>query len=69
MLACTYAGTTGTPVLFDKKYFTPLSLLQGSQGAKKLVQQFIDDSATVDFPLGAIDIDTPDDYSQLRKIK
>jgi molybdenum cofactor cytidylyltransferase len=54
--------------LFDKKYFTALSLLQGAQGAKKLVQQCIDDSATVDFPLGAVDIDTPGDYSRLRKM-
>jgi molybdenum cofactor cytidylyltransferase len=68
IVASTYNGTTGTPVLFDKKYFNELALLQGQQGAKKLVQQFAADTATIDFPAGAIDIDTPDDYDQLNNV-
>jgi len=65
IVACTYAGAIGTPVLFDKKYFNDLALLQGATGAKKLVQQFETDVATVIFPAGAMDIDTPEDYEKL----
>jgi len=66
IVACSYDGTTGTPVLFDKKYFSQLSLLQGTSGAKKMIQQFNDDVDTINFPEGAIDIDTPEDYNKLR---
>jgi len=65
--ACMYNDTLGTPVLFDKKYFHQLVLLSGQTGAKKLVQQFATDTATVDFPLGAVDIDTPEDFEKLSK--
>ena len=65
IVASTYTGTIGTPVLFDKKYFNDLALLQGTTGAKKLVQQFETDVATVSFSAGAIDIDTPEDYEKL----
>ena len=65
IVACTYTSTIGTPVLFDKKYFNQLLLLQGASGAKKLVQQFEADTATVNFPAGAMDIDTPEDYGKL----
>ena len=65
IVACSYKDTFGTPVLFDKKYFNNLALLQGATGAKKLVQQFETDVATVSFPAGAMDIDTPEDYEKL----
>ncbi len=65
IIACAYNDTTGTPVLFDKKYFQQLALLSGQSGAKKLVQQFAEDTAMVSFPLGITDIDTPQDYDKL----
>jgi molybdenum cofactor cytidylyltransferase len=67
IVACKYNDTIGTPVLFDKKYFNQLKNLQGQQGAKKIVEQFKDDVALVDFPEGVIDIDTPDDYHKLKR--
>jgi molybdenum cofactor cytidylyltransferase len=67
IVACKYNDTIGTPVLFDKKYFNQLKNLQGQQGAKKVVEQFKDDVALVDFPEGVIDIDTPDDYHKLKR--
>ena len=66
IVACTYNDTTGTPVLFARKYFSQLTALQGQQGAKKIVQQSGEDVALIDFPEGAIDIDTADDYQQLK---
>ena len=67
IIGCIYDNTIGTPVLFDKKYFPELSTLEGKYGAKKIVEQFKEDTATVDFPLGSVDIDTPGDYAALIK--
>lgn len=63
--AATYAGTMGTPVLFDKKYFPALLQLKGAHGAKKLLQQYPEDITGVSFPAGEVDIDTPEDYNRL----
>lgn len=65
IVGCAYDGTIGTPVLFDKKYFDELVLLQGTHGARKLLQKYAADVATVEFPQGGIDIDTPDDYKKI----
>jgi molybdenum cofactor cytidylyltransferase len=65
LVACAYSNTIGTPALFDKKYFQALLALKGQQGAKGILQQAPSEVATVDFPLGNIDIDTPEDYERL----
>jgi molybdenum cofactor cytidylyltransferase len=65
IVACTYADTIGTPVLFAVKYFDQLLNLKGDEGAKKLVKSNKGDVATVDFPKGEIDIDTQKDYEKL----
>lgn len=64
IVACQYADTQGVPVLFDRIYFDKLQALSGKQGAKKLIQQYSTDVAVQDFPEGAIDLDTPQDYAQ-----
>lgn len=65
---CSYDNTIGTPVLFDKKYFPALQQLNGQQGAKRLLQQFPEEVTTIPFPLGSMDIDTPEDYERLKKL-
>jgi len=65
IVTCAYNNTTGVPVLFDKKYFPELLLLTGQEGAKKLLAIHSDDIATIDFPLGAVDIDTMEDYNKI----
>lgn len=65
IVACTYDETIGTPVLFDKKYYEALLQLNGQQGAKRILQLYPDDVATIPFPLGGVDIDTPEDYDKL----
>ena len=65
IVASAYRGTLGVPVLFDAAYFPQLLMLQGKEGAKKLIKTFPNDVAQVAFPLGAIDIDTMDDYEGL----
>jgi molybdenum cofactor cytidylyltransferase len=63
--ACAYADTIGTPALFTQKYFHALLSLKGDEGAKKILKVHREDVATVDFPRGAIDIDTEKDYLDL----
>lgn len=65
IVACAYADTLGTPVLFHKKYFADLLRLKGQEGAKRLLQRYRAEVAAVPFPLGKIDIDTPEDYRRL----
>ena len=65
LIACRYSETLGTPVLFEQRYFTELSVLSGEAGAKQLLKRHPDDVATVPFPMGHVDIDTEEDLSSL----
>ncbi len=65
IVASSYAGTLGTPVLFDKEYFNQLISLHGNQGAKNIVHMNMSDVVTVKFEKGSIDIDTKEDYEKL----
>jgi len=67
IVACAYADTIGTPVLFTQKYFDHLLALHGDEGAKKLLTTYATDVATVHFPNGNFDIDTKTDYEELLK--
>ncbi len=66
IVACAYSGTIGPPVFFDGFYFPELLLLNGKEGAKKLLVKYADRVATVPFPQGSIDIDTIEDYEGLK---
>jgi len=65
IIAAQYGKVKGTPVLFDKKYFHQLMGLTGDTGAKSILQDHLSDVAAIDFSLGAIDIDTAEDYEKL----
>ena len=65
MVASVYAGTIGIPALFGRDCFGRLLSLGGEEGAKILLTSSRDDVAQVDFPAGAVDIDTPTDYQAL----
>jgi len=65
IIASAYADTIGTPALFTQKYFDALLGLTGEEGAKKIIKANTDDVAAIDFPQGAIDIDTEKDYKDL----
>ena len=68
IIACAYAGTVGTPVLFSAEFFPQLMLLQGDEGARKLLRQYQAHVATVPFEQGAFDIDTPNDFTRLSNL-
>ncbi|GAA4087198.1 nucleotidyltransferase family protein [Mucilaginibacter panaciglaebae] len=67
IVACAYNDTLGVPVLFNKSFFTELLMLQGKEGAKKIINNHPDDVVAVSFEKGAIDIDTLNDYQALLK--
>lgn len=70
IVASAYGGTLGIPALFDKTMFPQLLDLQGDTGAKQLIKKHPDDTASVLFPQGNIDIDTVGEYELLiNKVK
>ena len=64
IVACSYAGTLGVPALFDQFYFPELLALNGTEGAKKVILNHQADTVLIDFPLGAIDLDTEEDVQK-----
>ena len=67
IVASHYDEIIGTPVLFHKMMFPHLLELTGDKGARSILQENPDRVATVLFPDGATDIDTPEDYERLTK--
>lgn len=68
MVASRYAnGTLGAPALYARTYFEELLTLEGDRGARSLLQRYPADVAFVPFPLGSIDVDTPEHYATIRK--
>lgn len=68
IVAAQYPQQYGTPVLFSHQYFPEIRLLEGDRGAKKLVEKQLEDVVLVDFPLGALDIDTAEDYAKFQQL-
>jgi molybdenum cofactor cytidylyltransferase len=64
IVASAYSNTMGVPALFDGRYFEELLQLTGSEGAKKVIFNHQAEVHTLDFPLGAVDLDTEEDVSQ-----
>jgi len=64
IVAAAYSNTLGVPALFDKRYFEELLQLTGSEGAKKVIFNHQVEVHALDFPLGAVDLDTEEDVSQ-----
>ncbi len=65
IIASEYAETLGVPVLFSDIFFPELAVLSETVGAKKLIKNHYNQVLSIPFPLGEIDIDTPQDYQQL----
>jgi len=69
IVASAYGGSLGIPAFFEKKFFSGLLGLSGDNGAKKLILQYPQSVARVDFPKGDIDIDTEKDFEKLHEKK
>ena len=66
IVASRYGNTKGIPAIFSRQLFPELLQLTGDTGAKKIIAKYTGNLETVDFPLGLIDIDTPDDYKSIQ---
>lgn len=67
IVASTYKDTLGVPVMFNSSLFEELLLLQGHEGAKKILNNHPNDIAIIPFEKGGTDIDTLADYENLLK--
>ena len=64
IIASQYNKTLGIPALFLRSFFSKLMGLKGDCGAKKIINQYPDLVYPINFPLGAIDLDTLESYQQ-----
>jgi molybdenum cofactor cytidylyltransferase len=62
VVASAYAGVAGVPALFDRSVFAELQALRDDEGARTLIDRDELRLATVPFPRGSIDLDTPEAY-------
>jgi len=62
IVASGYSNTSGVPALFNHQLFDEVLKLGDDQGAKKIIHQH--PAEVIDFPEGAIDLDTPEDYQR-----
>ncbi len=67
IVACEYENTLGVPAFFSAPIFPELLALEPSHGAKTLIKKHREQVISVEFPEGAFDIDTPEDYEKLIK--
>jgi molybdenum cofactor cytidylyltransferase len=65
IVTCQYETAIGPPALFHKSVFPELLELKGDAGARKIIEQRMNEVATVLFTQGNIDIDTEEDYKAL----
>ena len=62
-----YGVRLGVPALLDRQFFPQLLALKADEGARKIIRSNPDLVATIDFPKGAIDLDTPAAYQEFLK--
>jgi molybdenum cofactor cytidylyltransferase len=65
IVAARYQDTIGVPALFDRQLFPELLALDRLAGAKIVIKNHLNAVATIDFPQGSIDLDTPQDYRRI----
>ena len=65
IVAASYANTLGIPALFERIWFDSLLALPDDSGAKMLIESHLAYVTEIEFPKGAIDIDTPMDVERL----
>ncbi|HLO43180.1 MAG TPA: nucleotidyltransferase family protein [Leadbetterella sp.] len=62
IIASKYSGTLGVPVLYKKERFEDILDMKPEHGAKQFFNKYPEEIVTVDFDLGAVDLDTKEDY-------
>jgi molybdenum cofactor cytidylyltransferase len=62
--ACAYGGSLGIPAVIPRRLFQDLLALRGDRGAKAILLR--ESAATLPFPGGEADLDTPGDLDRIR---
>jgi molybdenum cofactor cytidylyltransferase len=65
VVASSYAGTVGVPVLFGRERFARLSALENGEGCKGCIVEEGPDAVRIPCPEAEADVDTPEDYGRL----
>ncbi len=65
IVATSFSGIEGPPVLFGQAHFNQLETLEGDAGAKSVLRAHAASVSVVKFEQAAIDIDTPADLEAL----
>ena len=68
IVASSYANTLGVPALFHRSCFGALLALPDDAGAKAFILSRRGEVASISFPRGEIDIDTPEDLERLTRL-
>lgn len=66
IVASFYSGKNGVPVLFHKSLFRRLLEIDDQHGAKKVIEQNPALVKSVEFPNGAVDLDTLEDLQEFQ---
>lgn len=66
IVASFYEDRNGVPALFHKSIFDQLLKIDDQQGAKKVIEQNPTLVKSIDFPEGAVDLDTPEDWNTFK---
>lgn len=61
--AAHFEGHLGPPCLFPRAYFDELASLHGTDGARRLLEHYLDRVDGHELPSAAFDIDTPADHA------
>jgi molybdenum cofactor cytidylyltransferase len=64
VVACRYAGVLGPPALFGREWFPALMALRGEEGARRILTQAGSRVRTIEWPEGAFDLDTREDWER-----
>ena len=59
--AARFGGRNGAPAVFGRKHFAELAILEGDEGARRLLNETPGQVAPADFPEMGFDLDTPED--------
>ena len=66
VMASSYGGTLGVPAVFRQSAFIRLMQIGDEAGAARLIRERPLDVEPIDFPGGAIDLDTPEDVRRFQ---
>lgn len=67
IVASLYEGSPGVPAIFKRSMFEEIQKLKAEEGAKRIIAMHREQTVLIDYPEGAIDIDTPEDYERINK--